>query len=375
LKTIEKIGGPQVLRAFGSDESYPDVVMLDGKGHDLALRAWHEYGDPRQVVHIEEIRAKVSTNHVYRMDLDDGTDLFVKVSLYGSYVHFRQDHSLIKSWIDLLAPSRYASFLASVATVGGEVFTTQVGGASIAFYHRAPNAQPLPRRLSDAEVETFGCEMALFHAECDRCARSMLPTWKSLGSDIAALYDIAGNGTWLAARGFDASAERRIKKQCDTFLHQADLLRIHEMPLIPVLVDWNIGNFSIVPRGDTFEFLGRWDYDWFRTASRVLDFYSCSRVVRDEGDTTTFSYFADPLTEPRFVRFLRSYRWIFPLSENEILFLKEAYRFFILNYVLRSGEHFFLPAICARLQRESLDRYLPALDGISLEGLCEQVFR
>jgi hypothetical protein len=56
---------------------------------------------------------------------------------------------------------------------------------------------------------------------------------------------------------------------------------------------------------------------------------------------------------------------------EEVLFLKEAYRFFLLNYVVRSGEHFFRASYCSRLQRETVDLHLPRLDGISFEPLLE----
>lgn len=344
-------------------------------GHEITLQAWHQYGDPRRVQLIQEMSANVSTNHVFRLELEDGTEFIAKTSSYGSYIHFRQDHRIIKKWIDQLAGTRYENMLARVATVRGEVFTAHPRPIFVVFYHRAPYCEFLPRRLTDAHIESLGEEMALFHAECARCAPALHTSWKSVGSDIATLYDIAGNEAWLAERGFPPEAESVIKQQCDLFLGQAEALGYHGMAKIPILLDWNTGNFSVAPKGDGFELFSRWDYDWFRVEPRTLDFYFCSRVVREEGDQTTFSYLPEPLLEPRFVRFLRSYRRIFPLRENDLLFLKEIYRFFILNYVLRSGEHFFRPAICTRLQHEALSNYLPNLKHVSLEALCDAVLR
>ena len=51
--------------------------------------------------------------------------------------------------------------------------------------------------------------------------------------------------------------------------------------------------------------------------------------------------------------------------------MKEAYRFFILNYVLRVGEHFFRPDICQRLQHEAVEEYLPNLELADFEPLLE----
>src|SRR5690606_26721241 len=123
-----------------------------------------------------------------------------------------------------------------------------------------------------------------------------------------------------------------------------------------------------------FKFFSRWDYDWFRIEPRTLDFYFCSRVVRDEGDQSTFSYLSSTLFEPRFIRFLRAYHATSPLEPNEIRFLVEAYRFFVLNYVLLEGHHFFRPSHCRRLQREAIEIYLPELDGLSIEPVVDAVF-
>jgi hypothetical protein len=135
------------------------------------------------------------------------------------------------------------------------------------------------------------------------------------------------------------------------------------------LVDWNITNFSVGLDRDGFRFFSRWDYDWFRIEPRVFDFYFCARVVRSEGDRTVFSYLVDPIFEPRFERFLRAYHAVFPLTPEDLLMQKEAYRFFLLNYVLRVGQHFYRSEICARLQREAVEQHLPALADIHFERL------
>ena len=113
-----------------------------------------------------------------------------------------------------------------------------------------------------------------------------------------------------------------------------------EWPKMPVLIDWNLGNFSVeFDRDDRSQFrlFSRWDYDWFRIESRLLDFYFLSRVSSRTGDRTSFTYGAHTLLEPRFRRFLRAYHAEYPLTPDEVLFLKEAYRFFLLNYVVREG--------------------------------------
>ena len=138
---------------------------------------------------------------------------------------------------------------------------------------------------------------------------------------------------------------------------------------IPVLIDWNLGNFSVDYHGDRFRLYSRWDYDWFRMDPRTLDFYFLSRVSSRTGDRTVFTYGPHTFVEPRFQLFLAAYHRVYPLRPNEVRFLREVYRFFILNYVIRQGYAFFQPDLAARLQREAVTSYLPAADELDLEPL------
>ncbi len=153
--------------------------------------------------------------------------------------------------------------------------------------------------------------------------------------------------------------EDEIKKQSALFLENCEKINADAFHKIPVFVDWNIGNFSVSP---SFRLYSRWDYDWFRMDSRMLDFYFLSRVVSDIGDRTVFSYYIGPLMEKRFLLFLTAYHEVYPLEEKEILFLKEAYRFFILNYVIKDGRYFFHEIFASKLQKEAYDIYLPSIE-------------
>lgn len=66
--------------------------------------------------------------------------------------------------------------------------------------------------------------------------------------------------------------------------------------------------------------------------------------------------------EERFILFLKEYHKIYPLTINEIYYLKETYRFFILNYVIKDGKHFFHEQYAKKLQQEAYDIYLPSVD-------------
>jgi Ser/Thr protein kinase RdoA (MazF antagonist) len=338
----------------------------------VILKAWQEYGDKRPLVKVADISATVSTNKVYRVLLGDGHEVIAKTTLYGSYVHFRQDHRIVQQWNRRLANGRYRNFLAQVCLKeDGEVFTAHVDNTWVVFYEKAPFYDFLPKVLSTNDVACFGREMGELHLASSQVAGLLSHSWKSLGSDVAILYDVIGNQKWREDHNLGPEAETILRRQCEKFLSNAERLGYHQFQKIPVLVDWNIGNFSIGLTGDGFRLFTRWDYDWFRVEPRMLDFYFCARVVREEGDQETFSYTVGPLFEERFRMFLRAYHQVFPLTENEILFLKEAYRVFLLNYVIRIGEHFFRPEIIRRLYQEALDVYFPVLDRTDFSPLLE----
>jgi hypothetical protein len=340
----------------------------------IATRAFAAYGDGRSIVSFVETSAGVSTNRVYRLLLDDRSAIFCKESSYGSYVHFRQDHQRIQRWSELLADDSFASFLARVLIKNGEVFTYHEGQTWVVFYEEAQRRGLLPRVLNDAQIDNLAEELASFHAACHHIAPRLDPTWQTLGADIAQLYDRLASAEWTSKRGLADHDVALLRRQCDTFLTNAEKLGYHHFRKLPVLVDWNRGNFSVeYDEFGRFKLFTRWDYDWFRIEPRALDFYFFSRVIRADGDQTIFSYLADPFFEPRFGRFLRSYHRVFPLAPEEVLFFKEAYRFFVLNQVVRRAPHFFLPEICGKLQREATQRYLPAIDALDFTRLLSNL--
>ncbi len=340
---------------------------------EILRDAWARLGHDDEIVSALETSAGVSTNRVYRLLLQSGRSVFAKLSSYGSYVHFRQDHARIRQWIDLLADGSYGAFMAPVLLKDGKVFTYEHAGEWVVFYGEAPHRGLLPRQLTDEHVENLGREMARFHRASAEIAGKLAPTWQSLGSDVATLYDQMLRAATYERRGLTREHAQLVRHHCDAFFSESEKLGYHGFQKMPVLIDWNRGNFSVAYDEEGFKLFSRWDYDWFRIEPRMMDFYFFCRVVREEGDQTVFSYTAAPLLEPRFQRFLRAYHAVFPLTENEVRFLREAYRFFILNYVLRTGEHFFVPEICARISREAVTRYLPEVETLDLSPLVDSL--
>jgi hypothetical protein len=163
--------------------------------------------------------------------------------------------------------------------------------------------------------------------------------------------------------GLSQSDVATVRKSTHQFLVELESITFDEWQKIPILLDWNLGNFSVQRNGgDGFQLMSRWDYDWFRIDTRLLDFYFFSRVSSKTGDKTSFTYSPHTLLEPKFITFLKAYHSVNPLSEAELRFLPFAYRFFILNYVIREGSKFFRSDLSAQFKQEAARIYLPQLD-------------
>lgn len=323
--------------------------------------AWQEFDDRHEVKGVYDVSAHVSTNQVYKVSFHNREPVFAKLSDYGKFEDFREDHIIINNLANNLE-SPYQNFLARSLVKKNELFIYryhhELHSAWVIFYNPIQTREKLPRRLDEKQIKKMGRELARFHnASANVCGQ--LPTSsKNLITDIHNLLkNVAKDKIKLCP-----SHKKVIQHQCEIFLHNADKVNyLTDFEMLPVFVDWNIGNFSVTGDGKLFS---RWDYDWFRTASRVMDFYFFSRVVSDIGDRTVFSYKIDTFMEERFLMFLKEYHRILPLTEPEIRFMKEAYRFFILNYVIKDGPYFFRQFYSNKLIKEAYDTYFPSIEEV-----------
>jgi len=321
---------------------------------NIIRNAWRAYDHTRTITAVEDVSAKVSTNSVYMVTLADGNKVIAKVTLFGSFENFAEDHTIINVLANNL-PVRYSDFLSRALMKGQNLFFHRhIDGEQdcwVIFYRPIRIFESPPRRFELEQVRQLGREMARFHKDCTLVTTTLPQSSRDMTTDVNALLT-------TARRNFPDDYEL-IQRQCRVFLENTFRINVHGFQKIPVFIDWNIGNFSVDGVG---ELASRWDYDWFRMSTRVADFYFLSRVVSDVGDKTVFTYELDRLLEPRFLEFLRSYHAVFPLTRPEVLFIKEAYRFFLLNYVLRLGGYFFRPEIAERLSRDVIDHHLPRID-------------
>jgi hypothetical protein len=353
----------------------------DARHRDAVATAWRDYDDPRRVAGVVELSAMVSTNRVYRLTLDDGSWVIAKSSNYGSFFLFAEDHDRLHRLNQLLRGTPYEFFLANAFTRSDQPYLWYDGEMWVIFYHYIEARERLPGILTDAQVSRLGTELARFHRACADAAPAIPPPSKTAKSDAVNLFDMTGARNAGHALGLDKSRVDLVRRHAHRFLMATHESGYDSWTKMPVLIDWNLGNFSVEPddpatgtmQGGEFHLFSRWDYDWFRIESRLLDFYFLSRVSSRTGDRTTFTYAVHTLLEPRFRRFLRAYHAEYPLLPEEVLFLKEAYRFFLLNYVVREGRHFFRYDFWQHLLHDAVDVHLPGLDQIDLTPLLSEL--
>ena len=160
-----------------------------------------------------------------------------------------------------------------------------------------PDRQPRPRRSPSS----------IWPAPTSR--RCCPARSKTIKSDAIHLLDLLESP--FAPRNFDLPPESIgvLWKHTHRFLERLVEVGYDEWPKIPILIDWNLGNFSVDTAADgRFRLFSRWDYDWFRIEPRLLDFYFLSRVSSSTGDRTRFTYGPHTLVEPSFLAFLDAYR-------------------------------------------------------------------
>ncbi|GGB03449.1 hypothetical protein [Mucilaginibacter rubeus] len=325
----------------------------------IIRKAWEGYDASKTIRDIEDISAMVSTNHVYRITFDDDDIIIAKLSYFGKFEHFKEDHRIIQTLaINLLYP--FENFLARSLQKNNRVYIYHhkhgKTDAWVVFYNPTRILQRLPRRLEENHIKKLGQQVGKFHKACSRVKNVLPKSSKTLRTDIWTLQQQIESNPKQFGTGMQADF---LKYHCETFLKNRSKYNMSSFEIIPVFIDWNIGNFSVTP---DLELYSRWDYDWFRMSYRLLDFYFFSRVVSDIGDRTVFSYVINTMMEDRFIIFLKEYHKVNPLTADEIRFLKEAYRFFILNYVIKDGKHFFSEQYAKKLQAEAFDIYLPSVD-------------
>jgi hypothetical protein len=230
--------------------------------------------------------------------------------------------------------------------------------------------EQLPKIVTDEDVRNLASEIAEFHDACSVIAPQLAPTSNSIKGDAIHFLDQLEQPKSSEVFGLSQADISTVRRSTHQFLVELENITFDNWPKIPILLDWNLGNFSVQRNASSgFQLMSRWDYDWFRIDTRLLDFYFFSRVSSKTGDRTSFTYSPHTLLEPKFLTFLKSYHSVNPLTEAELRFLPFAYRFFILNYVIREGSKFFRSDLSTQFKQEAARIYLPQLDDFDVEPL------
>ena len=332
----------------------------------IVRNAWHHYDSSRSIDSIEDISVMVSTNHVYRFICSDKTVIIAKLSYFGTFDNFVEDHTIINTLSNNLPPP-FDHFLSRSLMKGAKLFVHRhiepPTDVWVVFYRPIGVKEKLPARLSDRHIKAMAEELAGFHKACTSVRNTLPASSKSMKSDIQELLTYLKTPQGYYEHGV---AKDIIKHQCELFLDFYAKTEFENIPVIPVFVDWNIGNFSVT---SDLKLFSRWDYDWFRMSSRMVDFYFFSRIMSDIGDRTAFSYNIDVLLEPRFFKFIQHYHSVYPLTELEIDMLPEMYRFFLLNYVVKFGKYFFHESYAIKLKAEVFETHLPSIENFDVNPI------
>lgn len=330
--------------------------------------AWLAYDSSRSIDKVEDISARVSTNHVYRVTFADKSFVIAKLSNFGVYEHFVEDHNIIHVLGNNLQEP-FQNFLARSLIKDQQLYVHRFKNEStdtwVVFYLPIRIKHKLPKRLDEDHIIKIAREFANFHKQCSIVRHTLPKSTKTLSMDISKferiLEDPRENTEFLEHKDV-------LLRHCEAFKESRLKNNFDRLEKIPVFVDWNIGNFSV---SAGFKLFSRWDYDWFRVSTRMMDFYFFSRIVSNVGDRSAFSYNIETMLEPRFLLFLKHYHAVYPLLDTEIRCLKETYRFFILNYVLKNGKYFFLPHFKEKLQKDVYDIHLDSIDKFDPEILIK----
>ena len=87
----------------------------------IVNHAWDAYDSSRPIKSISDISARVSTNHVYKIIFPEGDFVIAKLSYFGKYDHFVEDHSIINVLANNLN-TPFNHFLARSLIKGNQLF-------------------------------------------------------------------------------------------------------------------------------------------------------------------------------------------------------------------------------------------------------------
>jgi len=233
----------------------PDPVANLPDYEAIIRYAWRAYDHTRQIESIRDISARVSTNAVFQLDMADGNTLIAKVTVFGSFEGFAEDHTIVNVLANNL-PVHFSDFLSRALMKGNQIFFHRyIDGetdAWVVFYRPIHIFSKPPRRFSPDQVAQLGREVAAFHRDCSLVMPTLPRSDRDMTTDVNALLETLPEDY--------PQHQDLIRTHCLRFLENTFHINILGFQKIPVFVDWNIGNFSVHADGSL---ASRWDYDWY----------------------------------------------------------------------------------------------------------------
>src|ERR1700749_2501417 len=152
--------------------------------------AWAGYDASKKIKSIDDISAMVSTNHVYRITFDDDDIIIAKLSTFGKYEHFKEDHRIIHSLSNnLLYP--FENLLAKSLLKNNREYIYRHKTAKtdvwVVFYNPTRIMDRMPRRLDEHHIRKLGQQIGKFHKACSRIKNVLPKSSKTLRTDIYSL--------------------------------------------------------------------------------------------------------------------------------------------------------------------------------------------
>ncbi|MFT3946632.1 MAG: hypothetical protein QM763_06625 [Agriterribacter sp.] len=247
---------------------------------EIIHKAWEGYDASRKIASIEDISILVSTNSVLKITFADEDFVIAKVSSFGKYEYFKEDHRIIHSLSNnLLYP--FENLIGKSLLKNNRVYTYRYKKGKtdmwVVFYNPTRVMQRLPARLEESHIKSLGRQFGKFHLACSRIRNVLPKSSKTLRTDILTIQEQLETNEKKFGNRVNADM---LRYHCDLFLKNRLKCNAGSFETIPVFIDWNIGNFSVINKQELFS---RWDYDWFRISSRIMDFYFFSRVVSNAG--------------------------------------------------------------------------------------------
>jgi len=125
----------------------------------------------------------VSTNHVYRIKFEDKSFVIAKLSYFGKYEHFIEDHTIINALSNNL-PHPFDHCLARSLIKGNTLYVhreqNDLLDVWVVFYRPIGVKHKLPRRLEEKHIEKLGGEFAKFHKACTSIRHTLPPSSKTM---------------------------------------------------------------------------------------------------------------------------------------------------------------------------------------------------